>query len=373
MSQVIVSPSPVTTLRRVAQRVRDDPDSRSTAIGILGVLLVHLLILLLAPHLLRLDHAPSVLRPHSSSRQFDIEIAPDTFAKAPPPTPPPAKQFVETNPDAPENIPDKTNNFAAQNQQVAQEKPTPNSTSERPAMEGKKDFESTQIVSGRLEKQTPHLEPAPAPTPVAQPSRAVPRAEQNPLAGFEKAQGENPDTVGTNVAESSANAKPIPNKVEGAKNVPLVEGAMGLQPAIDPRHPRPRPMVVRQQQVRPAILAENKIGTSNMGVVAINAKFNQYGLYLQRLIDAVQLEWDGLIAASDTYPPSGSYVVIRFKINSQGNVTQIVGVENHSTDLGQQMCLSAITNRAPYGEWSEDMKATLNPDGEELKFTFYYQ
>ena len=48
--------------------------------------------------------------------------------------------FVETNPDANNNIPDKTNNFGAQNQQAAQPVPDKDSTLRMPKTEGKKDF-----------------------------------------------------------------------------------------------------------------------------------------------------------------------------------------------------------------------------------------
>lgn len=377
MSQAIVSPPPATLLRQFVARIWVDPDTRSTAIGVLGVILVHLLLLLFGSHVLRLEHGPSVLRPHSSARQFNIEITPETFSALvrPPPKAPPPKQFVETNPDAPENIPDKTNNFAAQNQQVAQEKPTPNGNSERPAMEGKKDFQSTQIVSGSLQKQAEHLAPAPAvETPPTPPGASVPRAEQNPLPGFEKIQGDNPNAFGSSPAPAAQNTRAIPERIDGAKNVPLIEGATGLQPAIDPKRPRPRPQIVKQQQVRPAILAENKIGTSNVGITAINAKFSNYGAYLQRLVEAVQIEWDGLLVGAKVYPPSGTYVVVRFILSSEGKITRFVEVDNHSSTYGAQACTAAISNRAPYGEWTDDMKAALNAtDGEELVFTFYYQ
>lgn len=373
MTEVIVTPSLAAQLRRFVARLREDPDTRSTIIGVVGVLLVHLLLLLTAPYLPRLSHGQTLLRTHSAPPVFNIEIAPEAFTR-PVPKPPPPQHFVETNPDAPENTPDKTNNFAAQNQQVAQEKPTPNGHSERPTTEGRKNFESTQIVSGRLEKQVPHI--APAPTPVTPPTprtARVPRAEQNPLPGFEKKQGDSPDAFGTNVAEAQANSRPIPNRIAGAKNVPLVESAIGLAPAIDPLHPRPRPSIVSEQQVRPAILAAHPIGTANVGVTAINAKFSNYGAYLQRLVEAVQLEWDGLLDSSKAYPPSGTYVVVHFFLNSDGRIARFGDIENHSSDWGGQACTAAISNRAPYGEWTDDMKAALNPKGEELVFTFYYE
>ena len=373
MSQAIATPPPSTAFGRLAARIWDDPDNRSTTIGIIGVLLIHLLLLATAPYLMRLDRTAMLPRPRSTARQFSIQITPESFAK-PKPKPAQPKQFVETNPDAPENTPDRTNNFAAQNQQVAQEKPTPNGKSERPAMEGKKDFESNQIVDGRLQKpqevapSEPQVETPPTPMTVT-----PPRAEQNPLPGYEKTQGDNPTAFGSAASTEKNNVRNIPERVEGEKDVPLIEGATGLQPAIDRNHPRSRPQLVKTTQTRPAILAENKFGTENVGVTAINARFNDYGAYLHRLAEAVQLEWDGLLDSSKSWPPSGTYVVVRFVINSEGKIVRFGDVENHSSEWGRRACESAISNRAPYGPWTDDMKAALNPEGEELMFTFYYQ
>ena len=371
MSQALATPPPATAARRLIERIWTDPENRSTTIALVAVLLIHLFFFILAPR--SIDLRPTALaRPKSTARQFNIVISPESFAKQK--QPPPPQQFVETNPDAPENTPDHTNNFGAQNQQVAQEKPTPNGTSERPAMEGKKDFQSNQIVSGQLQKLEDRLPPPePMVAPQQQVANSAPRAEQIPLPGFEKLEGENKAGIGTNIAAAAQNARPVPNKVEGQRDVPLVEGATGIQqPAIDPRRPRPRPQIVKQQQVRPAILAENKFGTSNVGVVAINAKFNTYGAYLQRLVEAIQLSWDALLTETKAYPPQGTWVAVKFVIDSNGKIPRVVDVENHSSDFGSRACVQAITNRAPYGEWTEDMKAVLG-DEQELVFTFYYE
>lgn len=369
----VVTPSPLTVLRRTVVRMWVEPDNRSTLVGLAGMLLIHLLLLLIAPHLGRLGSSVPLVHTRPT-HQFDIEITPEALVPPPPKMPSTPKQFVETNPDAPQNIPDKTNNFAAANQQVAQPKPTPNGDSERPAMEGKKDFQSTQIVSGRLEKPAEQVTP-PEPMAPPRPAAAASAApqEQNPLPGFEKTEGTNPDTYGSNVAPQTASARPIPNRVEGQPNAPTIDSILGPQPAIDPRHPRPRPSIVKQQQVRPAILAENKLGTSNIGIIAINAKFNNYGAYLQRMIEAIQLEWDKLVENSETYPPQGSFVTVHFFINSEGRIARFGDIESHSSDIGSRLCTAAISSRAPYGEWTDDMKAALNADGEELIFTFYYQ
>ncbi|MEN9632984.1 MAG: hypothetical protein RL077_1388 [Verrucomicrobiota bacterium] len=366
------SPAPA-SLRGWFVRTFWNQDSRSTSIGVIAVLLFHLLLWLLGPLLLKFDDIVLAERPASTSRDFNIEIAPDAFTKTPPKPKDPFK-FVETNPDAPENTPDKTTNFAAQNQQVAQEKPTPDGKSDKPAMEGKKDFESNQIVSGRLSQPIEHMEALlpPSSLPEAEQKVAPPKAEQNPLAGTDKFEGENKDGIGSNIAKRLDNARAISEKIEGVKDAKEFEGATSIAPAIDPKRPRARPQVVKQQQVRPAILAENKFGTTNIGNIAVDARWSEYGAYLQRMIDTVQIQWERLILQQSANPAVGSTVTVRFIMNDEGRISQIVNVDSTANETSSRACVSAITDRAPFGPWTDDMKAVLG-SRQEMTFTFYYQ
>jgi hypothetical protein len=368
MSQTIVPPAPASGLRRLATRVWQDPDGRSTTIGVAVVVLFHLLLVVLGPRLLVFGHASLPPATSSPARDFNIEFAPEMFEK-PPKAPDPAK-FVETNPEAPEN----TNTCAAHNQQVAQEKPTPDGKSDRPAMEGKKDFESNQIVSGRLSQPVERVDPEPPAVniPVAETPVMAPRAEQNPLSGTEKFEGDNQTGIGGSIAKRVENAQAVPEKVEGVRDAKAFEGATSLQPAIDPRKPRPRPQVVQTQQVRPAILAEQRIGTTNVGLTAIDAKFSQYGAYLQRMIDSVQIQWERIILQMSAMPAGGSTVSVKFIMNDEGKITSIKTVESSASETGSRACVSAITDRSPYGPWTDDMKAVLGTQ-QEMTFTFFYQ
>jgi hypothetical protein len=373
MSQIIVPPHPLTTLRRQCVELWDDPDSRSVLIGLLGVLLVHLLLLFSAPHVLRVDPSNSVLRPHSSNRQFNIEIAPDTFIPKPVPKPPPPFKFVETNPDAPDNAPDKTNNFAARNQQVAQEKPTPDGKSDRPAIAGQKEIESTQIVDGRLTKPVEQVQPSPMnETPPVQAAATVPRLEQNPLTGVEKREGTDENGFGSNIAKFPENTRPIPERIEGLKNVPLIQGTTSVQPQIDPQHPQRRPQIVKQMQTRPAIFQENKIGTQNIGATAIDAKWSAYGQYRQKMIETVQIQWERLLDESKIYPGGGKMMSVTFRMDKEGKITQIISVDGTAGTQAASTCTTAITSRAPYGDWTDDMIAVLG-ESQVMTFTFYYQ
>ena len=364
---------PAEAARGLALRLWRDPDARSTLIGLLGVLLIHLFLWLVAPHLLRIEPSVPLAKASPTAREFSIELAPDTFTK-PPEKPANPDKFVETNPDAPENIPDQTQNFSDRNTQVAQEKPTPDGKSDRPATEGKKDFETTQIVSGRLTNPIEHMEavpPAPETPPVERPAAAV-KAEQNPLPGFEKREGESKESFGSNIARFPDNARPIPERIEGQKGAPLIEGATADQPAIDPKRPRPRPQMVKTQNVRPAILAQHEFGTKNIGPVAYDAKWSAYGEYLRRMIDSVQIQWERILVQGTVVPPSGTFVVVKFILNAEGKVSAIAKVDNHSTEQGASAAVSAITDRAPYGVWTDDMRAVLG-EQQELTFSFHYQ
>lgn len=372
MSQTLASSTFAGSIRRALLRSWADPESRSTLVGLAGVILFYLLLWLIAPYLLRFEPAPGTKLPAPTAKLFNIELAPDVFAKPVPKSKP--DKFVEANPDAPENTPDKTNNFSDRNQQVAQEKPTPDGKNDRPALEGKKDFDSTQIVDGHLNQpvETVVAVPPPTDTREAQQTIAAPKLEQNPLPGFEKTQGDNPDSFGSNVVKLPANPKPIPDKIEGAKDVPQVDGATANQIAIDPQHPRPRPQVVKQQNTRPAIFAENKFGTSNMGITGIDARWSNYGAYLRKMIDTVQTQWERILIESKVYPSSGSSVTVKFVMDSEGKISRIVNVDSTASDAASRACISGITDRAPYGLWTDDMIAMLGKE-QEMTFTFYYQ
>lgn len=373
MTQLLEPRSRPRRRRFVLPRWSADPETRSVQIGVAGTILVHLLLFWLGPKLLRLDEVHALPKP-PETQQFNIELAPEPPNVPPPQKEPPPSNFVETNPDAPDNVPDKTNNFAAQNQQVAQEKPTLDGKSEMPALEGQTEIKTNQIVDGRLEKPAERLPSPPVPEeqPQETPPVVPPALEQNPLPGFEKIEGDDKAGLGSNVAKVTPNPKPVPNKVEGVQDVPLIQGAQANRPVIDPRRPQRRPSLVSAPSTRPAIFTENKFGTANVGLTAANAKFSNYGAYLQKFVESVQIQWERILIESRIYPPAGSMVTVKFIMNQEGAIARIVSVDSHTTQQGAAACTSAITSRSPYGAWTDDMIAVLGQE-QELTFTFHYQ
>jgi hypothetical protein len=360
--------------RRSLPWISDESDNKSIQVGIIGTILLHIILFFILPHMARLGYFGKEKQTvtYTKPKPKEIEIPLSAFLP-PPPQPKSPPKFVEANPNAPENIPDHTTNFSDRNQQVAQEKPTPGGHNDHPALEGKKDFQSTQIVSGRLDK--PQQEAPPLTQPAAQPKAAqaaTERREQNPLAGNEFKKADDKDGFGSNSGKIAENNANVNERIAGAKQGALVQTPNAPAALIDPRHPQPRKTLA--QHVRPAIFAENKIGTSNIGPIAVDAKWSNYGVYLQRMIETVQIEWERILIASRVYPNSGSYVQVKFIMNSKGEISKIVRVDptGAPSDAAIRACEAGITARSPYGQWTEDMIAVLG-EQQEMTFVFYYE
>jgi hypothetical protein len=194
----------------------------------------------------------------------------------------------------------------------------------------------------------------------------------NPLPKEERFEGENKEGFSGSIAKRLDYPRALPEKQEGAKTDQDFDGPQSMMHALDPRRPRPRPQIVKQQQVRPAVLSENNFGTANIGPTAVDARWSNYGAYLQRMIDTVQIQWERIIIEKRANPVLGSTVSVKFIMDSEGKIAKIVNVDSTANETASRACINAITDRSPYGPWTDDMRAVLG-DQQEMTFTFYYQ
>lgn len=379
-------PPPARRRRRSPWPSGREGERRSVQIGLAGTILIHLLLLWLGPKFESyfMDGPVTLIAPSdtSANRSFDIELSAEEFLEPPPPPP---KQFVEVNPDAPDNPPDQTDNFGARNQQLAQEEPDPENQGDMPATKGEEDLNSTAIVSGtRSEPVPPVVAPPPEPAASTETTEATepaetPRLAQDPISGYEKIQGDNAEGIGSNVVKLPENPDPdVTEPVEGMRDpaVARPEGR-GLYYRPDPSRPQQRPQLA-QSQIRPTIMANRVNGTSNVGVIAHSALKTTYGEYLNRVIDVVDAEWNrailGRFERGVAIPVDGSKVEVTFILDKDGKVT-ISKVDGNAGQLWDGVAVEAIAAPARYsegyGKWSDDMIAVLG-ERQELVFTFFY-
>ena len=167
-------------------------------------------------------------------------------------------------------------------------------------------------------------------------------------------------------------AKPPTTKVAKIDAEGIAKGVIGGPTANKDGGAGGKGLVARDGRARPAIFADNRFGTMNIQPTAADAKWSNYGVYLQRMLETVQIQWDRILLSSTLYPPSGTTVTVKFRMNSDGKIAAIIDVKNTPNEQGKEACISAITARSPYGKWSDDMIAVLG-DSQEMTFTFYYQ
>ncbi len=353
-----------------------DRSDYSIAIGLACTVLFHLLLVWFSPQFafekFSGSHSGISVTSANKGKTFDFELAQPAVTEKERD----AFRFVETNSAAPENTPDKTTNFSNRNQQSAQEVAALEKDAEnRPSVTGQDKIKNeSAIVSGDM--APPQLPSVTAPEDKQEDTQdraeQKARAEQVPLSGFDKTEGKSEDGIATNIAKSPNPTTNAEQALEGAPDAKDPNGGLVNVAQTHRVQPKDRPRLASTSLNRSTILSNRATGVTNIGILGMDARWSEYGEYLNELIEIVQQQWYNILRESRVSPPRGSSVVVTFKINPKGE-TEIVKVED--TNAGKQgvfSCQNAITYPQPYRKWTDQMVAVLG-DSQELTFSFHYQ
>jgi hypothetical protein len=348
----------------------------SIAIGLGCTVLFHLLLVWLSPQFafekFAGSHSGISVTSANKGKTFDFELAqPAMQTKEKDPF-----RFVETNTAAPENIPDNTTNFSNRNQQSAQEvAATEKDPENRPTVKGQDEIKNDMaIVSGDMAPpQLPNVTtPEKTQEDAQERAEQKARAEQVPLSGFDKTEGLSEDGIATNIAKSKNPTNNAEQALEGAPNAKDPTGGLVDVTQTQRALPKERPRLSSVSLNRTTILSNRPSGVTNIGILGMDARWSEYGEYLNELIEIVQMSWYNILRESRVSSPRGSHVIVTFKINPKGE-TEIVKVEDFgSGKQGVFSCQNAITYPQPYRKWTDQMIAVLG-DSQELTFSFYHQ
>ncbi len=139
--------------------------------------------------------------------------------------------------------------------------------------------------------------------------------------------------------------------------------------------PTPVRNLDRPQATVPAgttgLLLRNNVGVNKAGMVAVDARFSNYGDYAQRMMEAVQSSWWTLIERARFESVARGCVIIRFRLHRDGRVTDAVIAHSDVPRLMAFACKDAILSPAPFDSWRADMVALCGQD-EEVTITFQY-
>ena len=340
-------------------------------IGVVCTLLFHILLFIVA----RLLPVGSLSGTHpnldaiaarkNKTFDFQLERLPEAEVQ------PDKMKFVETNPDAPANEPDKTANVSNRNQQTAQEvAATEIDPEKRPSVKGDEKMENNAaIVAGDHTQPQDAAAAANSSEKQAEEHAAQQaRAEQIPISGIEKNEGKSEDGLASNISpQHDEKSNDTKEYLDGAKDGKGDSGGMTSSVQSSKPQPKPRPKLT---QARQNVLSNQLAGTTNVGPIGIDARWSEYGEYMQELIEIIQAQWYSILEESKMRAP-GTHVDVTFKLNSNGEVS-VIKVEETAGKPGTYACLNAIQERQPYRKWTAQMIAVLGPE-QTMTFRFYYQ
>lgn len=284
-------------------------------------------------------------------------------------TPERERRFVETNPRAPRERPDETDREAALDQQAAQ--PEPGEEGVMASVEGEEDFE--RLLEAALTEEEEPLSPGVYSTGEG-PEAAETAASLPGLPGGGIPAG--PEFLRETLEGEGVSPRVDPDRepTEEERRVLRLDGpgedaTLEQEEEVQPS-PRPRPRVPPEAIAGP----RGAIGSAGrVGVVAVDARFSEFGEYQQRMFEAISAQWH-LLVRDVGYGQIDipSRVLVRFVLLPDGRVRDVGIVETTADRFTAMLCQDAIQSRAPFGSWTEAMANALGEET-EIVVRFHYR
>ena len=258
--------------------------------------------------------------------------------------------FIDVDPATAteEPPPEETKYYGAANS-IASNPDSDEAETEKPKMDGQ---EERMIRFADSDRPNPvPLQPADPPdAPEPDPADTIPEESKSLPPGYH-AQGD-PDPLAKqddSVAKILASVPPPPKR----------------------ERPRTLAMARNQDTSRPGRKSKQEGGVSHRGRLSFPVAATQFGSYDARLIRAVEARWFTLLDSTPFVQRSGK-VVVEFRLNVDGRITDIKTSENEVGEILALLCQRAIMDPAPYGEWPRDMRSAIGATYRDVTFTFYY-
>jgi len=214
--------------------------------------------------------------------------------------------------------------------------------------------------------QVPKTQTAPRSKPTPAPLQPSPPKNQEPQQANEESK---PKPKGGQQVGDLAMAKPSPQPGPGDGQSENDTGQ-----SVTPVHTRPR--TLRDAEAQNFIPGEKMKQDGGVKRVRVDSSLNAiatpFGEYDRELIAAIQSRWYDLLEQKGYAFNNTGRVVIVFRLNYDGRVSDVSVVESTVGDLLADVCQLAITDPAPYAKWSTEMRQFFGANYREVRFTFYY-
>jgi outer membrane biosynthesis protein TonB len=154
----------------------------------------------------------------------------------------------------------------------------------------------------------------------------------------------------------------------------------GAQPPKEPQPkttPPPRPRTLADARRQKGLIVGDKMrqqgGARRFALEpSFDVRSTPFGAYDAAIIAAIQMRWYELLESRDFAANYSGKVVLEFRLNSNGYVTDLHVRHNDVTELLALLCQRAVQDPAPFAPWPPDLRRLVGKEFREVRFTFYY-
>ena len=197
----------------------------------------------------------------------------------------------------------------------------------------------------------------------------VPKTEDAPRQQVSKLQPSPP----AQQANNSQQQQPSPAIQPG--DLTLVAKLENLQPQkniSEQERPRTIQQALARQNLLPGVKMKQDGGVRRHAVVpSFDVKLTGFGEYDAKLVEAITQRWYDLLDSQQFALDRSGKVVLQFRLNYDGTITDMKIAQNSVGDLLGYVCQEAVNDPAPFAKWPSDMRFKLG-DSRDIQFTFYY-
>jgi outer membrane biosynthesis protein TonB len=105
---------------------------------------------------------------------------------------------------------------------------------------------------------------------------------------------------------------------------------------------------------------------------AFDVRATPFGAYDAAIIAAIRKRWYDLLENRSFSASYSGKVIVEFRLNSDGRVSDMRVSENGVTEILGLFCQRAVQDPAPFAPWPADLRRLVGKEYREVRFTFYY-
>ena len=258
--------------------------------------------------------------------------------------------FVQVDPTSAAEAPENAKYYSSAN--TVASNPDPVIETEQPKIDG-----SQELVPQVMEVPRADQQPAPAQPPPPPPQREVMQPALAPTP------------------EPAVEEKP--GDMQMARAEPRAQPREQSPPEPEPPVERTRPLTLAAAKAQkgliegPKMRQEGGVKRASLGH-NLDVKATPFGSYDAAFIAAVQARWFSLLDQGDFVRNAAGRVVLDFRLNRDGRITEMRVVESTVSDTLSWICQRAVLDPAPYDAFPMDLRRVMRTDYRDVRFTFYY-